>query len=82
MSSDVRLHLEKLQRQQKTDEANNKTKLDDNIVDDELRTLETERKLLAVKIRKKREILRLQREFSDVSEGHISSEYQTKDYDS
>lgn len=51
------------------------------VIDEELRTLENERRLLAEKIKKKKEILKLQRELSDVSEGRVSSEYQTKDYD-
>lgn len=53
-----------------------------DIVDEELRTFENERRLLAEKIKKKKEILKLQRELSDVSEGKVSSEYQTEDYDS
>lgn len=82
LSSDIRLHLEKIQLQQKEEEEKKVKKQDIGVVDDELRTLETERKLLAEKIRKKKEILRLQCELSDVSEGRISSEYQTEDYDS
>lgn len=37
---------------------------------------------MAEKIRKKKEIIRLQRELNNVSEGRVSSEYQTEDYDS
>lgn len=82
LSSDIRLYLEKLQCQQRLDEEDKTRKQTDGVVDDELRTLETELKLLAEKIGKKKEILGLQREFSNVSESRISSEYQTEDYDS
>lgn len=75
LSSDVRLHLEKLQRQQKEDEEKDKRKQIVTTVNDELRSLDLERQLLAEKIKKKKEILRLQKELSDVSEGWATSEY-------
>lgn len=75
LSSDARMHLEKLQRQKKKDEEDgtNPEGLDE--VDEELKMLEKERRILAEKIKRKNEIMRLQKEFSDVSEGRTTSEY-------
>lgn len=82
LSSDARLHLKKLQLR-------NKTKMKENLklrsgIDNEkeLQLLQEERRILAKKIKKKREILRLQRELEDVSYGKFSSEYQIEEHDS
>lgn len=66
LSSDARLHLEKLQL--------NKAKREERLKpqtylegEKELFLLEEERRILAEKIKKKEEILRLQRELDDIS---------------
>lgn len=87
LSSDIRLHLEKLKRQRNENEEKeiNLQELDEQSEDpltsttpdteevdnedEELQVLERELRLLVEKIRRKRENMRLQHGFSEVSEG-------------
>lgn len=80
LSSDACLHLEKIKLQKKVAMTEIISKM--NEVENELKMLDKERRILAEKIKQKREILRLQKELEDVSGGRLSSEYQTEEYES
>lgn len=71
LSSYSRLHLEKLQKRKKINEEEAVSFLGMDEEDEELKMLEKERRLLSKKIRKKKEIMKLQHDFIDVSEGKI-----------
>lgn len=66
LMSDARLHLEKIKLKNKAQDeqttTNNEVK-----VDDELRRLDLERKMLIEKVKQKNEIARLQKELAEVS---------------
>lgn len=77
----MRLHLEKKQRHKSKEKDDEDVFVQDED-DMELRMYEIERRLLTEKIRPKKEILRLQPEYSEVSEDHKSLENQTTEFDS
>ncbi|KAL8095686.1 hypothetical protein AgCh_036903 [Apium graveolens] len=80
-SGEMRLHLDKTQlnKDMFSDVAEEQAQNEGN---EELQLLEQKRRLLSEKIKRIKEIIRLQREFSEMSESYESFEYQTKEHDS
>lgn len=81
LSSDARLHLEKIKSKNKAPETNDVPEARYE-VNEELLRLDKERRILAEKVKQKKEIPRLQKEIEDISGGRVSSEYQTEEHES
>ena len=79
LTSDIRLHLEKVKAQQNPRE---QRRMSSTEMDDELARLDKERRILEAKVRQRKTIHRLQEELDRVSEGRVSSEYQTNEHES
>ena len=80
LSSDIRLHLEKVKAQ--TQQAQEEEQRDLIETDDELARLDKERRVLQAKVRQRKEIQRLQQELEHAPEGRVSTEYQTEERES
>ena len=80
LSSDIRLHLEKVKAQ--TQQAQEEEQRDLIETDGELARLDKERRVLQAKVRQRKEIQRLQLELEHASEGRVSTEYQTEERES
>lgn len=74
LTSDTRLHQEKIKHENKAPDKQATVNNDVNVAD-ELRRLDSERRMLIEKVKQKKEIARLQKELAEVSGEFTHSEY-------
>lgn len=85
LSCDVRLHPERIKQRRRVSDEKELSRAyfeKDAEEDEELHHLDRERKLLAEKIKKRKEIMKLQKELAEISDSNVTLGYQTRNYES